>query len=80
MTKIPPNWLTERLSPEAIEVKLKRLADYPDWQRLKGVAQRGDEFWSFRSPPATWPAKVGAAGYALVRQGVPIASFTILRS
>jgi hypothetical protein len=80
MTRIPVSWLKEQLSPEAIEAKLKRHADHPGWQRVKSLAQPGDEFWSFRSPPATWPKKVGAAGYALVREGVPIASFTVMRS
>jgi hypothetical protein len=80
MTTIPTNWLDERLSLEAIEAKLKRHADHPGWQSVKDLAQKGDEFWSFRSPAATWPKKLGAAGYALVREGKPIASFTIMRS
>jgi hypothetical protein len=80
MGSIPTSWLRDQLSLEAIEAKLKRHADHPGWQRVKSLAQAGDEFWSFRSPPATWPKKLGAAGYALVRKGVPIASFTIMRS
>jgi hypothetical protein len=80
MKAIPANWLTEQLSLEVIETKLKRHADHPGWQRVRCLAQPGDEFWSFRSLPATWPKKLGAAGYALVRKGVPIASFTVMRS
>jgi hypothetical protein len=80
MKVIPASWLTGRMSVAAIEKRLKQHTDHPGWQRLKGLAQAGDEFWSFRSPPATWPRKLGAAGYALVREGVPIASFTIMRS
>jgi hypothetical protein len=80
MAAIPASWLTERLSPEVIEMKLKRRADHPGWQRLKRLARPGDEFWSFRSPPPTWSERLGAAGYALVRRGVPIASFTTMRS
>jgi hypothetical protein len=77
---IPASWLKEKLSLEAIEAKLKRHADHPGWQRVKHLARPGDEFWWFRSPPATIPEKVGAAGYALVRKGVPVAHFTITRS
>jgi hypothetical protein len=80
MATIPASWLKDQLSLEAIEATLKQHADHPGWQRVKCLAQPGDEFWSFRSPPAMWPKKLGAAGYALVREGVPIASFTIMRS
>src|SRR5438093_926931 len=80
MNAIPKSWLVEQVSLEAVESRLKRHAVHPGWQRVKRLAQSGDEFWSFRSPPATWPKKVGAAGYALVRKGVPVASFTIMRS
>jgi prevent-host-death family protein len=77
---IPANWLKKQLTDEAIEAKLKRRANLPGWQRLKRLAKPGDEFWSFRSPPPTWAQKLGAAGYALVRDGIPIASFTAMRS
>jgi hypothetical protein len=80
MTTIPASWLKEKLSLEAIEAELKRHTDYPGWPRVKSLARPGDEFWSFRSPSATWPKKIGAAGYALVRGGVPVACFTIMRS
>ena len=79
MATIPASWLKEKLSLEAIEAKLKRHTDHPGWQRVKRLVRPGDEFWSFRSPPATWPNKVGAAGYALARGGVPVASFTTMR-
>ena len=80
MEAVPASWLTEHLSLEAVEAKFKRHTDHPGWQRVKRLAQSGDEFWSFRSPAATWPKKLGAAGFALVRKGVPLASFTIMRS
>jgi len=80
METIPAGWLAEQLSLEAIEAKLKQHAEHLGWQSVKRLAQAGDEFWSFRSPPATWSKKLGAAGYALVRKSMPIASFTIMRS
>jgi hypothetical protein len=80
METCPAEWLVEPFALDAIEAKLGRNASHPNWQRVKQLAQPGDEFWWFRSPPRTWPNKVGAAGYALVRAGVPVASFTILRS
>lgn len=72
--------LCEPLSPDAIEAKLGRLASHPGCQRLLRQAQPGDEFWSFRSPPHTWPRKVAAAGYGLVRSGAVVATFTVMRS
>ncbi len=80
MEACPADWLVEQLTLEAIEAKLGRHASHPNWQQVKRLAQPGDEFWSFRSPPHTWPRKLGAAGYALVRAGVPVARFTIVRS
>ncbi len=77
---IPVSWLIERLSLEAIETKLGQRVSHPNWIELKTLTQDGDEFWWFRSPPHTWSCKVGAAGYVLVREGVPIADFTIQRS
>jgi hypothetical protein len=80
MTTIPMSWLQEQISLDVIEMKLEGETNHPNWQKLKRLAQKGDEFWLFRSPPATWPKKLGAMGYALVREGKPIASFTIVRS
>lgn len=80
MNTCPVVWLVEPLTLDAIEAKLGRHANHPNWLRLKRLAQPGDEFWRFRSPPRTWPNKVGVAGYALVRAGVPVGCFTIGRS
>ncbi len=80
MASIPAEWLVERLTLEVIEAKLRHHIHHVNWNRLKRLAQPGDEYWFFRSPPQTWPAKVGAAGYALVRNGMPIAVFTLMRS
>ena len=80
METCPADWLIEPLALKAIEAKLGRHASHSSWQRVKQLAQPGDEFWWFRSPPGSWPNKVGAAGYALVRAGVPVACFTVMRS
>ena len=74
------SWLQERMSIAAVEEQLKRRTNHPSWLRLKASVQPDDEIWSFRSPPHTWPAKLGAAGYALVRKGVVIDMFTLMRS
>jgi hypothetical protein len=76
----PASWLVEPLALDVIEAKLGRHVNHPNWQRLKRLARPGDEFWRFRSPPHTGPNKLGAAGYALVRAGVPVSCFTNLRS
>jgi hypothetical protein len=80
MEACPASWLQTAMSLVVIELKLGGHADHPGWKRVKQLARPGDEYWSFRSPPHTWPKKLGAAGYALVREGVPVASFTIMRS
>jgi hypothetical protein len=76
----PSEWLREPISLDVIEAKLCRHADHPGWQRVLRQARPGDEFWWFRSPSHTWPRKVGAAGYALVRAGSVVATFTVARS
>ena len=77
---IPVDWLVEKLDLDAIEAKLRKHAAHADWIRIKRMALPGDEYWFFRSPAHTIPRKVGAAGYALVRDGVPIADFSPVRS
>jgi hypothetical protein len=69
----PTVWLVDRLALDALEAKLGRHASHPNSQRVKRLIRPGDEFWS---PPHTWPNKVGAAGYALVRTSMPVACFT----
>ncbi len=80
METCPAAWLVEPIAIDAIEAELGRQVIHPKWQQVKRLSQAGDEFWRFRSPPHTWPKKVGAAGYALVRAGTPVACFTLLRS
>jgi hypothetical protein len=73
-------WLTDRISYEAAEQRFQRFANSPQWRAFLGNFQTGDELWNFRSPPATWPRKVGAAGIAIVRDGRVVAHFTPMRS
>lgn len=40
----------------------------------------GDELWYFTSPPEQWQSLAGAAGYAIVRNGVPVAVLNARRS
>ena len=80
METCPKDWLVEPLALDEIEVSLGHHVSHPNWQLVKRLVQAGDEFWRFRSPPHTWPNKVGAGGYALVRAGTPVACFTIVRS
>jgi hypothetical protein len=76
----PADWLVEPLALDAIEAELGRFTSHAAWRRVKELARPGDEFWRFRSPRETWPKMLGAAGYALVRDGVPVACFTNMRS
>lgn len=40
-----------------------------EWQELVSGMRPGDELWEYRSPPDSWDALAGCAGYALVRDG-----------
>jgi hypothetical protein len=73
-------WLTDRISYEAAEQRFRRFADAPQWKEFFAHFRDGDELWNFRSPAATWPRKLGAAGIAIVRDGKVVAYFTSLRS
>lgn len=78
-------WLHKKVKVARVEKQLKKqYVDHPGWVRLKAMIQPKDEIWTFRSPPRTWGAKLGAklgaAGYALVRDGKVIESLKIMRS
>lgn len=75
-----PSWLTERATVEAMESLWKILRKHPQWQEWKANMNENDELWRFSSPPKTWPAKLGAAGVALVRDGKIVGYITVLRS
>jgi hypothetical protein len=72
MVACPSDWLVEGLSLADIEAKLGRDANHPNWLRVKELARPGDEYWWFRSPPHTWPRKVGAVedGVSPIHEGV----------
>ena len=73
-------WLTERTTLAEAEQRYHMLTDSPHWQRFLAQFKESDELWYFQSPPRTWPAKVGAAGVAIVRSGKVAAHFVALRS
>ena len=50
------------------------------WRQFIPQMLPGDELWSFESPPETWAALAGAAGYAIVRSGRVIASLSSRRN
>ena len=72
-------WLNKRVDIEEVEKKNlvfnERFGPDPvpfgaiadTWIKLKRQIQEGDELWQYASPPATWKALCGRAGYALVR-------------
>jgi hypothetical protein len=45
-----------------------------EWQQMIAGMQPGDELWEFSSPADTWQHLCGRAGFAVVRNGNPIAS------
>lgn len=50
------------------------------WHRFLSVSRAGDELWNYSSPEQTWENFCGVAGYALVRDGVVVASVATLRN
>lgn len=45
-----------------------------EWEALKAQMQPGDELWEWCTSRASWNARMGNAGYELVRDGKYIAS------
>lgn len=50
------------------------------WDRFIAAMADGDELWAFESPPESHETLSGAAGYAIVRDGAPIATLASRRS
>ena len=85
---IPKEWLQEKLSVADAEaahpgINDDRVARFPDaakafgfqhreWEEFKAAMLPGDELWAFASPAELWEDLAGRAGFALVRDGVPI--------
>jgi len=64
---------THRVTFEQVEAEHKHLRTLPLWLEFKKRARRGDEVWYWTSPPESWPALVGRAGYFIYRDGRLIA-------
>jgi hypothetical protein len=85
---IPKEWLQEKLSVAGAEaahpgINDDRAVRFPDagkpfafqhgeWEELKAAMLPGDELWAFSSPAESWEHLAGRAGFAVVRDGVPI--------
>lgn len=50
------------------------------WEEFVARMVDGDELWVFESGPESWARLSGAAGYAIVRNGAPVAVLTSRRS
>jgi hypothetical protein len=84
-TEIPAHWLQERVTIEEVEERFREIGRYFEaswqeivdpipwgWPELVSHMQDGDEIWYYHSPPGRWAAKMGRAGYVLVRDGVQV--------
>ena len=70
---VPAEWLTKKVSIAAIDCDLGRDPVMAcEWKIVKGKMVEGDECWSFHSPAHTWEKTIGRAGFAVVRNGVPV--------
>ncbi len=50
------------------------------WKEFIRTMEPGEELWYYKSPKETWDILSGCAGYAIVRKGEVISSFTSMRS
>jgi hypothetical protein len=73
---LPFDWLSGRAS--SAEVVLRRYGDGGPLGKLVAAMQPGDELRKFNSPRRAWQKMAGRFGYAVVREGKPIA-MVILR-
>jgi len=85
---IPKEWLQEKLSVADAEAARPGINDdratcFPEagrpfgfqhrqWENFKAAMLPGDELWAFSSPADSWEHLAGRAGFAVVRDGVPI--------
>lgn len=51
-----------------------------EWQKFISAALPGDSLWAFRSPRETWNDLAGRAGFAIVRNGKPVAALMTMIS
>ena len=83
-------WLTKKVTVEEAEsahlVRNEQLGPepvpfgfmYQDWKQLLAAMQPGDELWEFSSPEDAWKHLAGRAGFAVVRNGTPVASLVTM--
>ena len=69
-------WLQRNADAEEVARYSRDPADYLEAEaaNLAEELRRGGELWRFCSPPETWAALMGWAGYAVVRDGEIAAS------
>lgn len=51
---------------------------HEQWVQFRTKIEEGDELWLFESPEETWKQLAGRAGYAILRNGEPIAHYISL--
>ncbi|HRW50083.1 MAG TPA: hypothetical protein P5333_21350 [Caldilinea sp.] len=64
---IDPAWLEERATLAQLEFAL--CDDLTALRRVHACLRPGDEIWTFATPPETWKAGAGRAGFAILRDG-----------
>lgn len=64
---IDPAWLEKRATLAQLEFAL--CDDLATLRRVHACLRPGDEIWAFATPPETWKAGAGRAGFAIVRDG-----------
>lgn len=70
-------WLTRRTSREAATKRYPILAD----ERVRefwALMMEGDELWYFDTPQIMWAGRVGRKGVAIIRDGEPVAHFSVI--
>lgn len=55
-------------------------ADFKRFNEFVAKVQPGDEIWTFKSPPESWRALAGRAGFAIVRGGQVVADLVTVLS
>jgi hypothetical protein len=80
---VPAEWLNSRVTLAEIEgpnaaPDLIKPEDSAAWRTFKSKLGPHDELWYFTSPPGSFHAGAGRTGYAILRDGKQVASFTAL--
>lgn len=74
MSGLSPSWLERRIAAEEVDsiISSKSAPYYAALSEFIEGLQQGDEVWKFNSPPETWELLMGRAGFAIVRDGMPV--------